>query len=257
MKKGWIIGLPLIMTGIWLTGCGNAIPEMTMEQQELVVEFAASELLKYDVNYQSKLTAHEPEQQHEEEQGEQPKEPLIEEETLPEEIIVNTDVQNTESVGVPASDVTIVDNTGTVEAQNISIADFLDLTGVEISYAGYETVDTYPEGEAKEAYFFMSATEGNKLLVLQFSALNVSGEELSIDLAKSQTRYKIILNGTEKNALTTMLLNDMAYYQGTLAANESIELVLLCEIQDDQTEFIDTLQLKMKSVDDSATISLN
>ena len=244
MKKGWIIGLPLIMTGIWLAGCGNAIPEMTMEQQELVVEFAASELLKYDVNYQSKLTAHEPEQQHEEEQGEQPKEPLIEEETLPEEIIADTDV-------------TIVDNTGTVEAQNISIADFLDLTGVEISYAGYETVDTYPEGEAKEAYFFMSATEGNKLLVLQFSALNVSGEELSIDLAKSQTRYKIILNGTEKNALTTMLLNDMAYYQGTLAANESIELVLLCEIQDDQTEFIDTLQLKIKSVDDSATISLN
>lgn len=244
MKKGWIIGLPLIMTGIWLTGCGNAIPEMTMEQQELVVEFAASELLKYDVNYQSKLTAPEPEQQPEEEQGEQPKEPLIEEETLPEEIIADTDV-------------TIVDNTGTVEAQNISIADFLDLTGVEISYAGYETVDTYPEGEAKEAYFFMSATEGNKLLVLQFSALNVSGEELSIDLSKSQTRYKIILNGTEKNALTTMLLNDMAYYQGTLAANESIELVLLCEIQDDQTEFIDTLQLKMKSVDDSATISLN
>ena len=244
MKKGWIIGLPLIMTGIWLTGCGNAIPEMTMEQQELVVEFAASELLKYDVNYQSKLTAPEPEQQHEEEQGEQPKEPLIEEETLPEEIIADTDV-------------TIVDNTGTVEAQNISIADFLDLTGVEISYAGYETVDTYPEGEAKEAYFFMSATEGNKLLVLQFSALNVSGEELSIDLSKSQARYKIILNGTEKNALTTMLLNDMAYYQGTLAANESIELVLLCEIQDDQTEFIDTLQLKMKSVDDSATISLN
>ena len=236
--------MPLIMTGIWLTGCGNAIPEMTMEQQELVVEFAASELLKYDVNYQSKLTAHEPEQQHEEEQGEQPKEPLIEEETLPEEIIADTDV-------------TIVDNTGTVEAQNISIADFLDLTGVEISYAGYETVDTYPEGEAKEAYFFMSATEGNKLLVLRFSALNVSGEELSIDLSKSQTRYKIILNGTEKNALTTMLLNDMAYYQGTLAANESIELVLLCEIQDDQTEFIDTLQLKMKSVDDSATISLN
>lgn len=244
MKKGWIIGLPLIMTGIWLTGCGNAIPEMTMEQQELVVEFAASELLKYDVNYQSKLTAPEPEQQPEEEQGEQPKEPLIEEETLPEEIIADTDV-------------TIVDNTGTVEAQNISIADFLDLTGVEISYAGYETVDTYPEGEAKEAYFFMSATEGNKLLVLRFSALNVSGEELSIDLSKSQTRYKIILNGTEKNALTTMLLNDMAYYQGTLAANESIELVLLCEIQDDQTEFIDTLQLKIKSVDDSATISLN
>lgn len=244
MKKGWIIGLPLIMTGIWLAGCGNAIPEMTMEQQELVVEFAASELLKYDVNYQSKLTAPEPEQQHEEEQGEQPKEPLIEEETLPEEIIAD-------------SDVTIVDNTGTVEAQNISIADFLDLSGVEISYAGYETVDTYPEGEAKEAYFFMSATEGNKLLVLRFSALNVSGEELSIDLSKSQARYKIILNGTEKNALTTMLLNDMAYYQGTLAANESIELVLLCEIQDDQTEFIDTLQLKIKSVDDSATISLN
>lgn len=257
MKKGWIIGLTLIMTGILLTGCGNAIPEMTMEQQELVVEFAASELLKYDVNYQSKLIVPMPEGQPGEGQGEQPEEPLMEEEALPEEIIADTDAQNAESEGVPASEVTIVDHTGGVEAQNGSIADFLDLTDVEISYTGYETVDAYPEGEAEEAYFFMSATEGNKLLVLRFRALNVSGKELSIDLAKSQTRYKIIMNGAEKNALTTMLLNDMAYYQGTLAENESIELVVLCEIPEDQTESVETLQLKMKSVDDSATISLN
>ena len=103
----------------------------------------------------------------------------------------------------------------------------------------------------------MSATEGSKLLVLKFLVNNISGEEIELDMTKGQTRYKVNIDGMEENTLTTMLLDDMAYYSGTLAAGESVELVLVCEVPDEKATEIGTLQLKMKNVDNSATISLN
>ena len=63
------------------------------------------------------------------------------------------------------------------------------------------------------------------------------------------------VNGEEKNALTTLLLNDLAYYQGTLAPGENVELVLICEIPAEQAEVITSLALTMKN-DETATISL-
>ena len=56
MKKS-MISLAVATAMISLVGCGNQIPDMTQEQQALVVEYAAGEILKYDKNYSSKLNA--------------------------------------------------------------------------------------------------------------------------------------------------------------------------------------------------------
>ena len=53
-----------------------------------------------------------------------------------------------------------------------------------------------------------------------------------------------------------MLLNDLAYYNGMLAAGESAELVLICEVPVEQSENISSLALVLKNVDNEATISL-
>lgn len=248
MKKSWMRALAAVIVGSCLTGCGNKIPDMTEQQQALVVEYAASELLKYDTNYQSKLTVLELEAQPEEIESEEPEEKEIAQE----------EQKSSLEEGATNEDITIIDNTGEAEAQNITIESFLELDGVEISYDGYETVSSYPETKAEdEVYFFMSATEGNKLLVLKFCVENISGKELELDMTKGQTRYKVNIDGAEENTLTTMLLDDMAYYCGTLAAGESVELVLVCEVPAEKAAAIGTLQLKMKNVDKSATISLN
>lgn len=47
MKKS-MISLAVATAMISLVGCGNQIPDMTQEQQALVVEYAAGEILKYD-----------------------------------------------------------------------------------------------------------------------------------------------------------------------------------------------------------------
>ncbi|MDE6714798.1 MAG: hypothetical protein K2K20_13820 [Lachnospiraceae bacterium] len=50
------VGAVLMMS---LSGCGNAIPDMTEEQQSMVTEYAAQLLLKYDANYQSTILTEE------------------------------------------------------------------------------------------------------------------------------------------------------------------------------------------------------
>lgn len=233
--------------GICLCGCGNTIPEMTEQEQELVVEYAANELLKFDKNHVVKLT------ELEEEEPAETSEKATPDKTQPEE-----KEEPEDKGGVTADDVTVIDQTGeNASIENVSIEQFLGLSDAEISYTGYEIADSYPSDGTEEVYFFMEATENSQLLVLKFDLKNTADGEKEVNLADSQVRYKIGINGAEQNALTTMLLNDMAYYQGTLAAGESTELVVVGEIPSDQADQITDLALVMKSVDDSATISLN
>lgn len=249
MKKSWIKILTISAVGICLTGCGNAIPEMTPQQQELVVEFAASELLKFDQKHASKLVPLEIIQEVEESNQADSSSLEVKEEPSADAVKENGEE------GIPADEATVIDQTQEESPQ--SVDEFLELTGVSIAYAGHELTDSYPPVAADDVFFFMSATENNKLLVLKFQVENISGGDMELDFARRQTRYKIVVNGSEQNALTTMLLNDMAYYKGTLAAGESVELVLVGEVSNEQADQITSLELTMKSVDDSATISLD
>ena len=252
MKKSWIKVLIISTVGICLTGCGNAIPEMTPQQQELVVEFAASELLKFDQKHTTKLVPLEMIQ--EEEESSQEDFSVLEEKQDPSADDVKENEESGEE-GLPEDAAEVIDQTQ--EAMPESVDEFLELTGVSVTYAGHELTDSYPPEAADDIFFFMSATENNKLLVLKFQVENISSESVELDFAHRQTRYKIVVNGSEQNALTTMLLNDMAYYKGALAAGESIELVLVGEVSNEQADQITSLELTMKSVDDSATISLD
>ncbi len=238
MKKKIIFGMVVLLSATTMAGCGNAIPEMSEQQRELVVEYAVGVLLKHDWNYGtrlvdfSKVQESDPEEMSPESGGEQ-EAAQAQEETEPD-----------------VSDVEVVDNTGYA-----SIEDFLKSDPVHFTYTGYETVDFYPD-EGEGIYFMMNATEGNKLLVLKFQAENPSGAETALDIAQSETRFKIVVDGERKNAMTTMLSNDLAYYQGTLAAGESRELVLICEIPEEQATALSSLEIFMRNADGTATIPL-
>ncbi len=233
----------LISITAFAAGCGNKIPEMTEQQQELIVEYAAGTVLKYDKNYESKLV-------------ELTLEETVESEPVKEEEAPDSENEEEEVVNGAGEEVTVIDNTEAVTTV-ASIEEFLQIDSVAITYTGYETCDMYPENtESSELYFFMNATQGNKLLVLKFNIENFSDAEKEVNIAQSNVRFKVSVDGVEKNALTTMLLNDLAYYNGMLAAGESAELVLVCEVPVEQSENISSLALVLKNVDNEATISL-
>ncbi len=247
MKKEITGGGLFLFVLLFMMGCGNKIPEMTDQQQDLVVEYAANTVLKYDQNYGSRLIDLSLVENAE------AKEPA-QEEQAPDEAEDEEQQKDNEAV---QGDVEVIDRTQNSQEEFNSIESFLQLDSVRITYTGYKTVDMYPdENESSDLYFFMNATPGNQLLVLEFMAENLSGSDMELNIAQSNARFKIVVDGVEKNALTTMLLNDLAYFNGMLAAGESRELVLVCEIPAEQAEQISSLALNMKSVDNMATISL-
>lgn len=240
----------LLTAAMLLAGCGNKIPEMDEETRALVVEYAAGVVEKYDQNRTVKLK--------EISETEAVPEETIQEEVKPEQTEAANaehpdgipDTEHPETEGVAAPTVT------EAASDTASIEDFLKLEGVSFRYEGYETAEFYPN-DTDELYFVMNATEDNLLFLLNVTVNNDTQEEKQIDMIHSGVRFKIEVNGESKNALTTMLLNDLSNYQKILAPGESEELVLVCEISKEQAESIASVSLIMKNADETATISLN
>ncbi len=243
MRKKVINGISVLACALLVTGCGNAIPELDDQQRDLVVGYASEVLLKHSNNYDYKLLSLSAVEEMEEALGE---------EAVDSE---EQDGESAPSAEESKQEVEVRDNAEESVSEITSIEDFLGLDSVKITYTGCEISDVYPE-QGEELYFIMNATEGTNLLVLKFLTENTSGSEVNLDIAGSQIRFKITVDGETKNALTTLLLNDLAYFKGTLGAGESTELVLVCEIPENVEE-ISSLELTMKNVDERATISLN
>ena len=226
-----------------LSGCGNTIPALSEEQEALVVEYASTAVLKHDANYQGKLvdlsTLKNEEETPEEETTQEP----VEEADIPKE---------PEQMQEPQQDVLSAEQ---AEAEIQADAEqILGLQDVSLTYSGYEVDEFYPKN-GNEIYFVMNATPGNNLLVVKFTLRNLLNEEQNIQIQPGTVRVKIIMNGEEKNALTTMLLNDLATYQGTLGPNEETELVVVGEYPVEDLQVIDSLSVKLKN--ESGEVILN
>lgn len=251
MRKA--IAVLTMLTGcmMMLTGCANTIPELDEQSKDLVVEYAAATVRKYN-DYQLGKLLDESKTEAKSVEG-------IEEAVTDAEPDAEADVDEnvqTESTLIPDEAVPVIEKDENETFIPATINDFLNLEGVHISYEGYEVKDSYPDA-GDELFFIMEATKGNKLLLLKFAVQNDSAQECSLDFAGKDIRYKIAVNGKTKNALATMLPDDLRNYQGVIAAGEKVMLVLVREINEEQAENIGELAITLKDGDKNATISLN
>ena len=226
-----------------LNGCGNTIPSLSEEQEALVVEYASTAVLKHDANYQGKLVDLSTLKNEEETPVEETMQAPAEEADIPKE---------PEQMQEPQQDVFSAEQ---AEAEIQADAEqILGLQDVSLTYSGYEVDEFYPKN-GNEIYFVMNATPGNNLLVVKFTLRNLLNEEQDIQIQPGTVRVKIIMNGEEENALTTMLLNDLATYQGTLGPNEETELVVVGEYPVEDLQTIDSLSVTLKN--ESGEVVLN
>ena len=226
-----------------LNGCGNTIPSLSEEQEALVVEYASTAVLKHDANYQGKLVDLSTLKNEEETPVEETMQAPAEEADIPKE---------PEQMQEPQQDVFSAEQ---AEAEIQADAEqILGLQDVSLTYSGYEVDEFYPKN-GNEIYFVMNATPGNNLLVVKFTLRNLLNEEQDIQIQPGTVRVKIIMNGEEENALTTMLLNDLATYQGTLGPNEETELVVVGEYPVEDLQTLDSLSVKLKN--ESGEVVLN
>lgn len=230
MKRQKICGI-IIICLILFTGCGATLPPMTEEQQDAVAEYAAALVMRHTRDYSSRLVDLSLYEEKEPE-AEQPEEP---------------EVGGMDEV----ADTPVVDNSSE-ETVYTSIDSLLVPEGVTIIYTGSQLLDSYPAGEEADPYFALDASTGKKLLVLMFTVQNTTSEEKNLDVFAAAPRCMVQINDTERtHIISTMLLDDLSTYVGSLQANEEISLVLLAEI-DNTLESVEKLELTVNTTEGSA-----
>ena len=214
--------------------------ELTEEENEIITEYAVGLLLKYDKYYTDHLVELS-DYEEETDSAEQ------EEDVLPEE---EPGVEEPDIVDTPVID-------ATEEAQASTIEEFYGIEGVAFQYTGYDLKDEYPDitEDSTELAFVMDATDGMKLLVLKFQAVNLSGVETELNMLNYGTKIRVAVNGeSPKSALSTMLLNDLQTYRGILGADGLAELVAVIEVPDGTS--VDSLSIILRNDTDSTTLLL-
>ncbi|MCR5503764.1 MAG: hypothetical protein K6F53_12230 [Lachnospiraceae bacterium] len=249
----------VMISGLF-SGCAmfeSAIPEMSEDEHNLVVEYATETLLRYDtknggrVNSGKEQVFQKPEVIDDIPEG---TEPAPAEEILPEPTPEPESMTVIDNPDAPV-DPSIVENTESAASLYTSVEQAIGMSEVlSVQYAGYQVSDYFPEDIGN--YFVMNAQDGYKLLVLKFNVINKTGSDLSVEMPYRTVRYKIELNGEVKNALSTLLLNDLAAFKGTIPAGGSEELVVIGEYMPSEIAEISSLRLVVKADEGDSTIDL-
>ncbi|MCR5733247.1 MAG: hypothetical protein K6G22_01450 [Lachnospiraceae bacterium] len=266
-RKGIILLLSFLISVMFLSGCGGKdqaeeaeSAESIEKQEKLVAEYAAGLLMKYDKGGHNGLTYYiptpepteepEPEQTEEDTtdgKGSEGKNPTVSVSGVSDEI---ENLDNVSQIGtMPESEDQV-----TVPA---SIAEYLGAGNVDIRYTSYEICDQYPEEQSDGLFFSMSASDGRKLLILHFDLSNNSGADTECSILASDAKIRILINDTERiNQQMTILLNDLKSFDGTVAAGEVIDSVLVFEIPEETAANINSLKLIIVNADGEQTIAL-
>ncbi|MDE7253365.1 MAG: hypothetical protein K2O32_10550 [Acetatifactor sp.] len=238
MKK---IGIGIVcMAALLMTGCGADLPDMTDEEINTIGEYAAITLLKYDVNARSRLVD---------------ASVLEELQNIPEPELPSVPEQKPEPEPEPepATEVPVVDNSVAGEMTAESLESFLELPeGVNLSFTEYEVCQSYQEDNQ---YFSLDASEGKELLVLHFTLRNASGSDQSINMLARRDKYRVTVNGSStRNALPTLLTNDLTTYKGTLGNGASEDVVLVIELSPEELTNVTSITINFKNELNAYTI---
>lgn len=224
-KKGLV---SILLCGVMLStaGCGTKPYDLSREEQEKVAAYAAHVVTRYNDRQEEGLIRIQQEDVSEETADS--KEPQAETKDKQE----NTE-DNTKNVTSDAEK---------PKTETVSLRQALKLEdGLDASFENYDVTDSYVESD----YFAMNATAGKTFLVVHVN-LKATGGDIECDMLKKNLKYRVVINGDKTVAAqTSILLNDLGTYQGTIAGGSAQECVLLFETEKQNVENITSLQLKV------------
>lgn len=262
MKKYRILGV-LAMAVVMLTGCIDSMPEMTSDQTDMVAEYAAGLLLKYSPNYNYMLVSEDElaaalnqraleEQMLAAETHRETEEETSEEKTREQEA-ANQEISNEEKSEEVSEEtpVQVLVDSGIDLVTELGLAE-----QVSLRYQSFEICDSYPK-DAK-GYSGIDASEGEKLLVMHFDLENDTAETVDCRLFDYELRLRITVNDSVTKGAedTSMLLDDMITYEGTLQAGEKTDVIAVARIEELSDSDIESLTLQISSSNDNCSIRI-
>lgn len=214
-----------------LCGC-TKYPDMKQEDYDLVAEYAAGLLLKHSETADNRLMS-----------IDEANDILILEEIVEEEI---EETEEEVVVETEETDTPVIDKSEQEEVVSAPMGETMGMDMLSIQLGGYEIKTSYPDESG--TFFALDASEGNKLLVAKVILINNSDSSVDINMLEQNISYKVSLDGNGyKFALSTMLLDDLSTYVGTIDSGNSVELVLISEWDEELLNNISNPTLYIKN----------
>lgn len=245
MKK-IVIALCMGMAVLVFGGCGEQIPDMTDEQREAVSEYAVELLLKYDAGQTSRLVDLPVSEETETEQPAATEEPVA----------TTEPVSEPEESALPETEETVEPEITQAPLENMdSVEDTMLLPEtVTLEFCDYQVVDSYTD--PLNDSLTLDAEQGNKLLVMRFVLLNSGNEVQNVDTMQDNIKYTVVADEYNINAMITMLSNDLTTYLGNIAPDESREVVLLAEMEEELAMNADGISVVLSRADSSSVVTV-
>lgn len=235
MKSSRIKITALMLTAAFaLTGCGEALYELTPEEEDAVVSYASHVIAKFNT-YQKDGEIYVSQEVLNGEDKEEETQPPDTQQTMPEE---EETEENTQSGGEDAQQ-SGQDTSG--QENTVSIKEALGLDGISTQYGGSSLCEVYDQSDS----FAVDAEPGKQLLVLSVKLTNETAGEVSLDILQKKPSFEAVVNGENRvSAQMTILPNDLSTYQGSIPAGESTDTVLIFQIPE-EIESVSDVELEI------------
>lgn len=209
----------LLVTSFLLTGCTTKLVKLKPKEEEAFVSYASSVVAKYNKN-QDKGGIKKAYQKKD-----------------------NKKSKGKSNLNNKHKDIT-------------DINDALSVEGITFTAKPIEIESQYTNGD-KSFVVPLKPKEGKSYLVCKILAKNDTDNDIFVDFLSKNYTYKFKLNGSDtQNNETTILLNDLSTYKGTIKAKEETELVLLFQFDTNKLDDIKDKLLEMKKENKIIKINL-
>lgn len=213
----------VLLCSMLLGGCGTHLYEMTDEEEEIIVRYAAYLLAKHNVYQKDGLLV----------VNNEVLEDATEEEETVEEVPEESETESGEDMN--SSEWLTPD----MPENSISLADAIGYDGqLQITYTGFDIADNFQEGKV----YSLDAHSGYTFVVAKFLMTNTTDATVDVNVLSKNVTFRMAYEGSAwvKQDIT-LLLSDLSTYTGSLAIGESKELVVLFEVPVGEVESVGEL----------------
>ena len=210
-----------------LGGCGDALHELTLEEEALIVHYAAYAVAKHNIQQKDGMSGvYIPEAELEN----------TESVDAPSDTQMPEGAQNPDGQGGETGDAPQIDDTTVTMAEAIGHSNDLMVT-----YAGSYVSNNYIEGSA----YSIDASAGNTYYIMKFTLTNPTTADVEVENVTKGLSFNLVYGDKSVKSEVTFLMTDLSTYYGTIPAGQSVETVLLFEVSQEDAEQITEPKLQV------------
>lgn len=219
----------VLMAAMLMGGCGEEAYTLTEQEEELIANYSAHVVTKYNTYQKEGITYVWQEDTEDEDAIAQ--EPAAEQDMQP--------VAGAEGIDSSVPGDIDVEDVSADAPKAATLEEVFGVPGVVLDYVGARLADSYVEAD----YYALYPDAGKQYLVLGIDITNEGEEPVTIDYLTKAAKFRVSLNGEiSSSSEMTVLMQDFSTFEATLKAGETRETILLFQIPETITS-VDTLEL--------------